>query len=550
MTYGSVYHAVNDLYEPESGWETLVNVGSREALNVAEEAIGYRSDSSDRAVRIVDFEDGSMEDYSFATLDSTANRVANFLTAHSSRGDRVAAMLPPRLEIFGALFGTVKSGRIYVPLSPLFGTDALNFRLADADVTVVFTTAEHARMIDTDWVSSLETTVVVDEAAPTGVEGVETTGFGTVDSNSSSFETVRTHPNDVYALKYTSGTTGQPKGVPTRHKRLVHGAAYIEHVVDLRPDDEYFVAASPAWSYGLGATIWSGAIGAGITTYRGSFQPKRFLEAVEDLEVTNLMVPPTALRQIRASDVDPATYDTPIRVFVTAGEALDVDAIEWTKEAFGAAPLDSYGQTEAGMLISNFSFPDWEIRPGSLGKPIPGVTVRLLDGDGTAVDQGETGEIAVRRDDISVDGVREYWGRPSDTVDAFSGVWYRTGDLAKEDEDGYFWYVGRADEVIISAGYRIGPEEVQQTLRRHDAVTEAGVIGIPDETRGTVVKAFVELADGVTGSEDLQADITGYAKSELSAHEYPRRLEFVDAIPKTSSGKIERQALKDLEGLS
>lgn len=549
MTYSSVYDAVRDQYDPESAWDELVNVGSRDALNVAAEAIDYRSDSEDTAVGIVDFDDGTVEEHSFATIHSKANRVANYLDEWSSRAARVAVMLPKRVELFATLFGTIKAGRIYVPLTPLFGPDALNFRLADAEVEVVFTTEEHLGKIDFDRVSSLEAVVLLD-GDPASVDvPVEAVRFETVESHTAAFETVTTHPNDLYALKYTSGTTGQPKGIPTRHKRLVHGRAYTKYVVDLRPQDTYFVAASPAWSYGLGATIWAGAIGSGIHTYRGKFEPEPFLEAMEELSVDNLMVPPTVLRQVRNADLDPESYDTSIRVLVTAGEALGADEIAWTRETFGTEPLDSYGQTEAGMIMSNYAFDDWEVKPGSLGKPLPGVTVRLLDENDEPVPEGETGEVAVRRGDISVDGVREYWGRPGETVATFSGVWYRTGDLARRDEDGYYWYVGRADEVIISAGYRIGPEEVQQTLLEHDAVAEAGVIGIPDEMRGNIVKAFVSLANGVSPDEELASDISEFARSELSAHEYPREIEFVDEIPKTSSGKVKRRELEAMEGL-
>jgi len=548
MGYDSTYEAVSDLHDPEAAWDEVVTEGDRESLNVAQESVGRHADSRETAVRIADFETGETVSYSFAALNDAANRVGNYLAEHTARADRVAAMLPPRIELYAAIFGTVKAGRIYVPLTPLFGPEALSYRLADSETSVLFLAREYADAFPDEGFPDLERVVVVDgpEAASSGA-GLDgefaVDGYDRVRSRGADFETVDTHPDDIYTLKYTSGTTGQPKGVPTRHRRIVHGSGYNDYVVDLRPEDTYFVAASPAWSYGLGATMSVGVRDTGIATYRGSFDPVTFLETLEEFEVTNLMCPPTALRQVQGADVDPRTYDTDVRVLVSAGEALDEESVAWCDEVFGTKPLDAYGQTEAGMLLCNYSFEDWEIRPGSAGKPLPGMRVTLLDEAGNEVDDGDIGEICVRRSDVSAGTTRVYWGNPDETVRTYQGQWYRTGDLARRDEDGYYWYVSRKDEVIISAGYRIGPEEVQEALVKHDAVEEAGVVGIPDETRGEVVKAYVTVTESATPGEGLADAIREFARSELSKHEYPREVEFVDDLPKTSSGKIKRREL-------
>ncbi len=548
MSYESTYEAVYDLYDPEEAWNDLVQVGSRESLNIAEESIGRHRNSDETAVRIADFETGGTESYSFKELNHIANQVANYLEKHTERASRVAAMLQPSAELYAVIFGTVKAGRIYVPLTPLFGPDALSYRLSDSNTSVLFIESDFADSMPDEAFPDLERVVLTgdtrENATDPPLQGNYTVElYEAVEDEANTFETVNTHPDDIHTLKYTSGTTGQPKGVPTRHQRMVHGAPYHNHVVDLRADDNYFVAASPAWSYGLGATLSMGIWDTGISTYRGSFDPVRFVETLEQFDVTNLMCPPTALRQVRSAEIDLADYDINIRVLVSAGESLDEESVQWCNDALGSKPIDAYGQTEAGMLLCNYSFPDWEIKPGSAGKPLPGKRIKLFDPAGQEVDDGEIGEISVRRSDVSAGTTRVYWGKPDETVRTYNGEWYRTGDLARKDEDGYYWYVSRKDEVIISAGYRIGPEEVQETLVKHAAVKEAGVIGVPDDTRGEIVKAFVTLTDSANRTDDLAAEIQEFAKAELSKHEYPREIEFIDELPKTSSGKIKRREL-------
>jgi acyl-CoA synthetase (AMP-forming)/AMP-acid ligase II len=243
--------------------------------------------------------------------------------------------------------------------------------------------------------------------------------YDAVGGHDPAFETVPTHPNDPYTVTYTSGTTGQPKGVPSTHGGPVHLHAFTEFVVDLRPEDTYFVAASPAWSYGLTmGSVVAGMVGTAIGCYRGKFDPAMLLETFEEFGVDNAMVPPTALRGARAAGVDPTEYDIDLRTLLSAGEALDAETVEWCRDGLGAEPQDAYGLTEAGMAVCNYAFDDWAVKPGSMGKPTPGMTVALLDDDGERVAQGETGEICIRRE---ADAVGGYWGKPEESMDTFRG---------------------------------------------------------------------------------------------------------------------------------
>jgi acetyl-CoA synthetase len=539
MTYGSVYEAVYELYDRENGWEEMVTVGDRESLNVATEALGRHGTSNDTGLRIRDFDQAQTEEYSFATLNAAANRVANYLTEHTDRYDRITAMLSTRLELYAVVYGTLKAGMIYVPLSPMFGRDALNARISDSGATVMVTSADLCDPNELDLGTVDRIVRVGSDTFPQDTD-CPVDEYRTVRDCSDSFNTVETHPNDICALSYTSGTTGPPKGVPLTHGSRMDLHPFVEYVVDLRPDDDYFVAASPAWSYGLVmGSMMPGIRGTAIGCYRGEFSPEALFETFEEWSVDNAMVPPTALREAQSAGINIGSYDIDIRVLISAGEPLDSQTVQWCETHLGAPPQDAYGLTEGGMVVCNFTFGDWEIKPGSMGKPTPGYEVALLN-EGERVSDGEIGEIAIKRPEGAW-GM--YWGRPEESVQMFSGEWRLTGDLARKDDDGYFWFVSRKDNIIISAGYRIGPEEVEETLIKHDSVEESAVIGVSHETRGNIVKAYVSLVTGVEPSDSLSEELTQFARSQLSKHEYPREIEFVEDLPKTATGKIDRTAL-------
>lgn len=544
MTFESTYEAVYELYDMDDAWEELVSGGAETVLNIAEEALGRHRDVGEVGLRLKDFTTGDSEQYTFAELAGAAGGVANYLDAHVSDRARIGAMLPAQLELYAVVFGTIGAGRVYVPLAPVFGPEALQYRLGDAGAELLFTTPDHLDKLDRGALPNLETVVVVGDTDRDAIDGITIDPYSMIRDQPAAFETVDTHPRDIFSITYTSGTTGQPKGCPSRHRATLERVhPYLEFAVDLRSTDHYFVAASPAWSYGLVAgTLCAGLRGTAIGCYRGPFDPEQFIETIDEFNVTNLMAPPTALRQLRASPVEPGNYEVDLRVLMSAGESLDAETVEWCHHHLGAQPQDAYGLTEGGMAVCNYPFDEWEIKPGSMGKPAPGFDVALInDDDEMVVCPDEVGEIVIKR---RADAGGEYWGNPEESIEMFSGQWLHTGDLASRDDDGYYWYHSRADDVIISAGYRIGPEEVEATLLTHPAVSEAGVIGIPDETRGERVKAYVSLVESTTPSDETAAELISYARETLSKHEYPREIEFVDELPKTASGKIQRAALR------
>ena len=549
MTYESIYEAVRDNYVREGAWDRMLEAGDPEAFNLAEEALGRHGESTETALRIRDFETGADEAHSFAELDAAANRAANFFEDATAEGEIYGLLLPPRLELYAALFGGIKSKRIFVPLDTKFGPDAVTYRMDDADATTIFTTSEYADAIEPDAISSLERVVVFGDEAPS-LEGVEVIAGDRLQDYDGDYDAKRVSPAEPYGIVYSSGTTGQPFPGLSPHATAVAIEPYLTFVVDLLPEDEYFAAASPAWSYGLTVgTLCPGLVGTNIGAYRGPFDLEMWLDTLDRWDVTNAMVAPTALRKLQAADVDAAAYDVDLRVLVTAGETLDAETTEWVRDALGTPPLDAYGLSEAGMLLCNYPFPDWEIKPGSMGKPLPGYDVRLMDPD---TDVEASGENPADADEVEfIDEVGEVGeicvhqsAGSGPLADVRPAGWQRTGDLAEVDEQGYWWYRGRADEVIISAGYRIGPEEVQATLRDHEAVEEASVVGVDHETRGTVVKAFVSLADGYEDSPELRDRLVEYTKQELSKHQYPRELDVLDSFPRTASDKIDRRELE------
>lgn len=530
MTYNEIYEAVYDTYYPDSMWERMLNAGEPTSLNLAEEALGRHGESDRVGLRIRDFESGESEQYTFRELNEHANQAANFLEAQMEEGERIGLYLEPSIELYATLFGSVKSLRLFIPLDVKFGPDALSYRLDDADATAVLTTPDQINTIEPTDIPSLEFVLVVGET-DVDLDGVEVISYDAVSEHSSEYTAIRTGPLEPYAVSYSSGTTGQPSQQTSTHATAAGIDSYLNFVVDLQPEDVYFCAASPAWSYGLTVgTLCPGLKGTAIGAYRGRFDLERYLDTLDMWDVTNAMVAPTALRQLQAADIDIDQYDINLRVLVTAGETLDAKTAEWCDENLGTMPLDAYGLSEGGMLLCNYPFPDWEIKPGSMGKPLPGYDVGLLDDDGNVISEPNTvGEISVYSTDENPEG-----------------EWTRMGDLAEFDADGYYWYRGRADQVIISAGYRIGPDEVQDTLIRHEAVEEAGVIGVDHNTRGEIVKAFITLAPGYDPSDQLKEEITAFARQELSKHEYPREIQFVDELPKTASDKIKRVALEEL----
>lgn len=542
----SSYETARDSFRWADAWDAISS-GDKGHLNVGEEALGRHGDSEDIALRLRDFATGETERYTYAELNAHSNRVANYLTERTEPRARIGAMLPASIELYAVIFGTVKAGRIYVPLSELFGSDSVEYRMADAGVSILFTNREHAEKFTGVTVDSLSETVIVDGDDLPFEQSAEVRGFESLFDYGSGFESVQTHPEDSLGIVYSSGTTGQPKGCKIAHNTLLTHYPYCEYVLDLRSEDTYFVTAAPAWSYGLIAgTFLPGMYETAIGTYRGEFEPEPYLQLLEDFRITNLMAPPTALRQIRDAGLDISEYELSVRILVSGGESLDAATVDWVEETFGVAPLEVYGFTEGAMLVCNYPFDDWDIKPGSMGRPVPGFDTRLVDDEGVDVAPGELGEIAVRKTADAVFDFTGYWGMPERTEHKRSGQWIRSDDLATRDDEGYFWYRSRKDYVIVSAGYRIGPEEVEEALMESPKVEEAGVIGVPDETRGSIVRALVVLAPAVEPSESVKSELRSFTRERLSKHEYPREIEFIESIPKTATGKTKRDELGGL----
>jgi acetyl-CoA synthetase len=534
----SEYDRAYEEYEWEGVWGSFE--GSEDGTyNIGHEMVGKHGDREDLAVRIVDFETDDSEEITYAELHDLSSQFAHFLEEEGhSRGDVVGGLLSPRSELYATLAGTWLGGFVYMPMFTLFGPEAINYRLTDSQASVVVTSSDHREKID-ESIESLETIVIVD-----GHDDELT--FEDVRDHETEYETADTETDDLAVIQYTSGTTGSPKGAKATHRGMVAQHAYVTYAADMREGDTYFGAAPPAWSYGLFVcTAYPLHLGIGTTTFRGEFDPEMFVGVLRDYGVTNLFAIPTALRAMAGLglELDPDAFD--LRVVCTAGEPLDSNTVEWGRAAFGVDVLDHYGFTEGGMLVCNYPFSDWEVKPGSMGKPLPGRDMAILDLDeDTPVEQGEIGEIAARQG-TEPNAMAEYLGLPEQSKAKFGGEWLRSDDLARVDEDGYYWYEGRADDVIISAGYRIGPTEVEDSLMGHEVVAEATVVGLPDDERGEVVAGFVIPTEDAEPSDQLAEEIKTSVRDRLSKHEYPRSIQFMEEFPRTPSGKVQRFKLRE-----
>jgi acetyl-CoA synthetase len=484
---------------------------------------------------------GNERRLTFGDMQSLTNRAANVLRdAGVGRGDRVAVMLPPLPESAATFLAAYKLGAILLSLSILYGDDAIAHRLRDAGAKVVVTDAENRPRIDRvrDELPELEHVLVLGEDYDRAL-----------DAASDRFETADTSADDPAQLYYSSGTTGLAKGILHAHRYLLaHNEFELSH--DLREDERFHSTGEWAWIAGIVPGIlapWR--FGAPIVVFarKGGYDPKQTLYLVEKYGVRNMFTTPTALRAMAAlGDVSRGRTgtDTSLRIVCSAGEPLNPEVIRWFRSQFGIDVFDFYGLTESYPLCSNF--PTMEVRYGSMGKPMPGWDVELLDDDDNAVPQGETGEICLRARS-NPHYPLGYWHRPDESEETFGGEWFRTRDVARRDDDGYVWYEGRNDDVIISAGYRIGPFEVESALVEHPAAVEAAAVAKPDERRGSIVKAFVRLAEGYEPTDELAAELREHARSRIGAYAYPREIEFVDDLPKTLTGKIRRIELRQRE---
>jgi acetyl-CoA synthetase len=474
--------------------------------------------------------DGAQRELSWGELQDLSNQAANWLAEYGvTRGDRVAVVLPPTPETAAIFFATWKLGAILLSMSVLYGNDGIRHRLTDSQAKVLVTDEPNAPRFDAAWV---EKEILV-------------LGADTLPGRSTDFETADTAADDPAQLYYTSGTTGVAKGVVHAHRYILGHEEFV-YCHDIQDGERFHGMGEWAWAAGVAPLLGPWRYGALQCVYQreGGFDPAKQLDFLSRHEVTNVFTTPTAMRAMMALGNVAERFPQKFRIVCSAGEPLNPEAIRWFREQYGITVLDFYGLTESYPLAANYPF--MEVREGSMGKPMPGWDVQILDEDEKPVAQGERGEICLRARS-NPHYPLGYWNRPEDSEETFGGEWFHTKDAAMQDEDGYIWYSGRADDVIIAAGYRIGPFEVESACLEHPAVKEAAAVASPDEVKGNVVKAFIVLAEGHDPSDELVKEIQRHVRDRLSAYAYPRKIEFVDDLPKTLTGKIRRIELRERE---
>jgi acetyl-CoA synthetase len=521
-------------------------------LNIAHEAVDRQAEvHADKvAIRWLGRE-GTRRDLTYGDLRDQTSRFANVLGRLGvGKGDVVAAVSARVPELYTAAFGTLKNGSVFAPLFAAFGPDPLQARLAIAKARVLVTASPlYQRKIQPirDRLPHLEHVLLTDGAGPAGTQPLRPL----LDAASGGFTIPRTDPEDLALLHFTSGTTGTPKGAMHVHDAVVAHHVTATYALDLHPDDIFWCTADPGWvtgtSYGLIAPLTHG-----VTTIvdEAEFDAERWYRILAEERVTVWYTAPTAIRMLMKAGVDLARrHDLGrLRFLGSVGEPLNPEAVVWGLEAFGRPFHDNWWQTETGgIMIANFAAMD--IRPGSMGRPLPGIEAAVVRRAGDAVrpiEEADTeGELALRPGWPSM--FRGYLGEADRYRKCFADGWYLTGDLARRDADGYFWFVGRADDVIKSSGHLIGPFEVESVLMEHPSVAEAGVIGKPDPVAFETVKAFVSLKPGRAGSDELQRELLAFARTRLGAAVAPKEIAFVRDLPKTRSGKIMRRLLKARE---
>ncbi|MFB6171237.1 MAG: acyl-CoA synthetase [Haloarculaceae archaeon] len=523
-----------------------------ETFNIAAYACDRWADDKGRVALFGETPDGDTETYTFWQVRNAANQLANYLREQGvERGDRVGINAPQRPETAISHLAIWKLGAVSVPLSTLFGPDAIQYRLDDAGAVAAVvdeSNVENFREARDD-LDDLDTLLALGDVTPRDDEAEFWSAIG---DQSRSFDTVSTDADDDALLIYTSGTTGNPKGVRHAHHVLLgHLTMFVTGVnnMEMSDADVYWTPSEWAWIASLFNILFTGLFFGRpvVANNTGPFDPEEAFEMVEKYGITGVFMPPTALRMMMQVE-DPGQYDVDsLDCIVSGGESLGQTIVEWANDVFsGTAVHEGYGQTEANMLVGECEALI-ESREGSMGVASLGQEVTILDAETAeeTVEPGEVGEIAVRPD--TPVHFKEYWNKPEKTESKFANGWMLTEDLGTVDEDGYFTFVSRKDDVIISAGYRIGPEEVEDSVAGHEAVADAAVIGVPDDERGEVPKAFVVLADGYEASEELQESIRQHVRDRLAKYEYPREFEFLDELPKTETGKVRRTSLREDE---
>ncbi|WP_053217684.1 acetate--CoA ligase [Virgibacillus senegalensis] len=486
------------------------------------------------------------ETLSFHDLKTLSNKFANVLRKHHvQKGDRVFLFMPRSPEFYASFFGILKIGAIAGPLFEAFMEQAVRDRLDDSGASVLITTPELLERVPHEELPELKKIVLVGYNEESDEKYIDY--FHEMEQASEECEIEWVDLEDGMLLHYTSGSTGKPKGVYHVHNAMIQHYATGNWVLDLKEDDIYWCTADPGWVTGTSYGIFAPWLNGVTNVIRGGrFTADSWYETIDKNNVTVWYTAPTALRKlVSAGEQTAKKFDlSSLRHILSVGEPLNPEVITWGVKAFDLRIHDTWWMTETGgMLIVNL--PDMDIRPGSMGKPIPGVEAAIIDNEGNELPPKQMGNLAIKKGWPSM--MRAIWQNPGKYESYFIGDWYVSGDSAYKDEDGYFWFQGRLDDVINTSGERVGPFEVESKLIEHPAVSEAGVIGKPDPERGEIIKAFITLNDGYEANDKLIEDIRKFVKTGLSAHAAPREIEVKDTIPKTRSGKIMRRLLKSWE---
>jgi acetyl-CoA synthetase len=519
----------------ELGWQ------DQSHINLGHTIIDRHASGPATALRWVG-KDGARVNISYREMRALSNQVANLIRSLGVRkGDRVAGILPRVPETIAIMIGTWKAGGIYVPIFTGFGPEAVALRLRNCEAKVAFTHYDYRERVP--GVEHLNVVTIVG-AGGEGLRPGDRNFRDAINAEREAFDPQPCSRKDPAVIVYTSGSTGEPKGVPIASNFLAAIRPYMQFGVDLAPSDLFWPTGDPGWGYGFVCYHVALSMGVPVVSWEAAPTPERFLEFLQQERVTNLATVPTLLRGVMALGANKVReYGLKLRCISSCGEPLNSQVIRFFQETIGITPKDHFGSSENGLPLGNFNALDVEVKPGSMGLPMPGFEMSIIDEEGRALPPGQVGHLAQRPSEQGCYALG-YWKDPERTRQLFRHGWITAGDLAYRDEMGYFWFKGRADDVIKSSAYRIGPFEVESAILHHPAVAEAAVVGKSDPLKGSIVKAYVTLRPGHARPPQLLSEIQEIARRKVGDHAYPQEVEVVDALPKTESGKIQRFKLR------
>ena len=485
--------------------------------------------------------DGTERRMSFAGLAAESRRVANLLRRHGlEAGDRVAGILPRVPETIAIIIGCLRAGAIYVPVFGGFARDAVSYRLHHSGARFVFVAGIYRHLVGRG--GSEPTMISFGEGRPGDIDYASA-----VAAEPDAFTSVKVARDAPAFIIYTSGSTGQPKGCVIAANLPAAMWPYVRFSLDLRPEtDVFWPTGDPSWGYGLCCYLPALAAGATVLSVEPNASARVCLDVIAKYGVTNFATNPTVLRSLMAQGDVIAPAGASIRAISCCGEPLNGEVVTFFQRVWGCTPMDHFGATEFGLPVGNHNAYAMDVRPGSMGLPAPGQMMAIVDSDGEELPSGATGYIAQRTDENTRYWLR-YWNDSDASRSLVKGNWVCTGDLARRDDDGYFWFEGRADDIIKSSGYRISPFEIESALLRHPLVVEAAAVGVPDAVHGEAIKAFIVLRSPSPDTDSLSTELVSLVKSVCGRHQYPHIIEFVPGLPKTQTGKIQRFLLRSPE---